>query len=303
MAIEIITSVLRPAAATTPVGPYDLTDLATVRDELSIPAADTSSDAFLQRAITQGSIQMANYANRVFPVEGIQDLVYIEQDAYPYQVPGGIFPLQLTRWPLTDDAVMELTGNTTLGSAVIANLVLQSADTGFLVVGTPVSGAGIPVGARIVNLDAPGNTMTLDSAATASASAVALSTGLVVIQNTTPGSPKLLVEGRDYKIDRDKGWLINLNAFTGLAQKWPAMPVTVQYAAGYDEIPADLVNGILRLVTFRTKARGRDPALKAWEQPGIGRQEWWVGTLPGLQSGMPTEVTGILDNYRVPVTA
>lgn len=99
-AVETITTVLTAATAAAPAGPYDLTDLATVKDELNIPTSDTSKDAFLSRAITQASAAIASYCNRVFAVETVQDVIHPERDAYPYQVPGGVAPLQLSRWPL-----------------------------------------------------------------------------------------------------------------------------------------------------------------------------------------------------------
>lgn len=81
-------------------GQYDLIDLATVHDELDIPTSKTSDDAFLQRAISQVSAQVAKYCNRVFPVETVRDTIYPERDAYPWQTPGGVSPLQLSRWPV-----------------------------------------------------------------------------------------------------------------------------------------------------------------------------------------------------------
>lgn len=99
-AIERITTVLTPATAVAPAGPYDLIDLATVKDELDIEPDDTAQDARLARAITEQSLVIARYCHRVFAVETVQDLFYPERDAYPYQVPGGVAPLQLARWPL-----------------------------------------------------------------------------------------------------------------------------------------------------------------------------------------------------------
>lgn len=233
MSIEIITGVLTPAAATAPVGAYDLTDLATVRDELAIKSADTGDDGFLQRAITQASAVIAQYCNRVFQVEGVQDLCYIEQDAYPYQVPGGVFPLQLSRWPIRpEDPVLSFAG-TTNSSATVSGV--DPAIAAKLLVGTPISGPGIPAGATIAAVNATAGTVTLSAAATTSVTGAILQTGMVVIQDTTPGGPTLLTPGTDYKVDAERGWLINLNPFTGLAQKWPAMPVTVQYAGGYGQ--------------------------------------------------------------------
>lgn len=99
-AVETITTVLVAATAVAPAGPYDLIDLATVKDELDIAPDDSSQDGRLSRAISEESRAIAAYCNRVFVVETVQDLVYPERDAYPYQVPGGVAPLQLSRWPV-----------------------------------------------------------------------------------------------------------------------------------------------------------------------------------------------------------
>lgn len=102
-AVETITTVLTAATAVAPAGPYDLIDLATVKDELDIEPADTSQDLRLARAITEESLVIASYCNRVFALETVQDQIYPERDAYPYQVPGGVAPLQLSRWPIAGD--------------------------------------------------------------------------------------------------------------------------------------------------------------------------------------------------------
>lgn len=301
MAIAIITTVLSPAAAgDDDAGPYDLTDLATVRDELSIADGDSTNDAWLERAISQASIAIKNFCKRVFQVEGVQDLVYIEQDAYPWQLPGGIFPLQLSRWPLLpSETVFEFLGDTSIGSAVVQNVT--QIDT--VLKGTPVSGAGIPAGAKIDSIDRAAGSITLDQAATAGATQETLSAGFVVVQNVQPGEICVLVEDRDYRIDADKGWLIRINRFTGQAERWPAMPVTVQYSAGYATIPDDLVDAVLRQITGRFKAKGRDPMLKSQDQPGLGIQQYWIGSPPGAYGALAPEVVQMVEHYRVPSTA
>lgn len=94
MRIDTITEIVVAAAT------YDLTDLATVHDELRIPTGTTTDDPFLTRAITQVSTAIQRHCNRVFAVETVRDVVYPERDDYPFQVPGGVSPLQLTRWPV-----------------------------------------------------------------------------------------------------------------------------------------------------------------------------------------------------------
>lgn len=110
MTVAVTTTVLTPASS------YDLTDLATVHDELNIPSNDTSNDTFLSRSISQVSIDIANYCNRVFPVESVQDYFDVQQDPYPYQTPGGVRNLQLTRWPVT--AITSVTQTLALGTTV-----------------------------------------------------------------------------------------------------------------------------------------------------------------------------------------
>jgi hypothetical protein len=79
---------------------YDLVGLDVVKDELRIDPADTTSDEWLARAITQVSVLAQNYVKRPFAVETLRETIYIDQDPYPYQTPGGVAPLQLKRWPL-----------------------------------------------------------------------------------------------------------------------------------------------------------------------------------------------------------
>lgn len=290
--MEIITTVLRAPLTT------DLTDLATTKDELGIPTIDSGNDSWLDRAISQCSINIANYCNRTFPSQGLQDQVFLEQDAYPYQVPGGVFPLQLSSWPiLTATGVLAFTGNTH-SSTLVDGL---SGGAAGLLVGAPISGPGIPAGTTIAAVGAGAANLTLSQPATATASGVALTTGLVVSQQTSPGNPTILVSGTDYLVDAARGWLINLNPWTGLAQKWPTFPLIVQYSAGFTSIPLDLVDACLRYVTMRFKAKGRDPMLTSEGQPGLGQTNYWVGAQPGAERGIPPEIAGLLDNYRVPV--
>ena len=94
MPYEITSSVITAAST------YDLTTLAVMHDELNIPSNDTSKDASLARIITAVSAGVAKYCNRVFALETVRDVIFPQRDAYPYQVPGDIAPLQLSRWPI-----------------------------------------------------------------------------------------------------------------------------------------------------------------------------------------------------------
>ncbi len=302
MAVETITTVLVPATVAACDGPstanpYDLTDLATVKDELSLSTTDTSNDAFLSRAITQVSTAISKYCNRVFAVEAVQDQIFIQQDPYPWQVPGGVYPLQLSRWPLALSGVAGFTGNTHSSLVVDGISSVAGIVNGALIF---ASDGSIPAGTSVANVGP--KSVTLSAAATGTATALGLNTGLQVVQTLSAGVTQTLVYGRDFTVDANRGWLIRLNSFTGVSEKWEAEPVTVVYQGGYQSVPFDLVDATLRLVTARFKARGRDPMLVDQSQgPNLGAQRWWVGTVPGQKGAWPQDILGLIDQYRVPV--
>lgn len=295
MAVETITTVLVPATATAPANPYDLTDLATVHDELSIPTTDVSNDPFLSRAITQSSRAIALYCNRIFPVEAVQDVLYIQQDPYPWQVPGGVYALQLSRWPLVNSGVVAFTGNTH-GSIVVDGI----ASTAGIAQGALVFGPGIAIGTTVATVYP--TSLILSQAATATAVGVSLTSGLQVVQTLGVGDTQTLVYGQDFTIDSARGWLIRLDGFTGVSVKWESEPVTVQYQAGYAPIPDDLVDATLRLVTARFRTRGRDPTVVERTQGQmVGTERYWVGGAPGQKGPFPPEIEALIAPYRLPV--
>ena len=73
--------------------------------------------------------------------------------------------------------------------------------------------------------------------------------------------------------------------------------LSVLYDAGFAEIPADVQQAVLDLCTMESSARGRDPMLRATESPGLGRQEFWVGGVPG-GSLIPQDIASLLNPYR-----
>jgi hypothetical protein len=295
MAIEIITTVLSPAAS------YNLIDLPTVHDEMQIPATDTSNDAWLNRGIAQVSRAIANYCNRVFPVETVQDLCYPERDAYPYQVPGGVRALQLRRWPILPAAVKLPTSADTPSGAV-----LPFASASAIVAGMPAYCAtgvsGLPASAYVSSVAS--GSATLSAPVTADVPAgTSVNFGPCVTINDPLGTVTTLVNGTDYQVDAKKGWLIRLSPYTGYPTTWDPVQTTVTYQAGYATIPDDLVDAALRVMTQRWQDRGRDPFLKSQDQPGLGTQTFWIGTRPGVKGVFTEEIAGMLDSYRVPVTA
>lgn len=300
MGATIITTVTDPAPN------YNLTDLATVHDELSIPTTDTTNDAFLNRAIAQASKVISNYCNRKFQVEGIQDLVYIEQDPYPYQVPGGIYPLQLSKYPLLSvSSVVQTIAIDTTQALVDGTDYKVDAANGWLIRLNPFTGVAtkweaLPVTVSYVGgyganddqaTSVPGTgpyQVTVTRAASFSVDRGVSYTGGAALTKVT-GAPA----AGQYSVDPATGIYTFAAADAGAA-------VTISYS--YNQIPDDLVDATLRLVTQRFKQKNRDPMLMSQTQPNLGEQRWWVGATPGQNGALPPEIAGLLDGtYRVPV--
>lgn len=94
----IVTST--PVAATALFGgqPADLIALADIKLELNI--TDGSNDAWLEKVITRASRAISSHCSRVFQPQTYQEDFWAEREAYPFQLPPGFFPLQLSNWPI-----------------------------------------------------------------------------------------------------------------------------------------------------------------------------------------------------------
>ncbi len=209
----------------TPAQNYALTTLDAVNLRLSIPAGDTSKATLLTDFINRATQAVVTYCRQPFVVETLQDLIIPERDAYPYQVPGGLQPLQLARWPL-----QSVTSVTTM---------------------------------PMVN------------------------------------SPIVLNQGTDFIINAALGELVRLNPDTGYPWRWDAVPTTVVYQAGYTNVPLDLEDAVIRLVTKMYWNAGRDPSLMEESQGSIGTKRYWVAG-PGGDGNLPPEIQDLLNGYRVP---
>lgn len=311
MAVEIITTVTAPATATPPAGPYDLTDLATVHDELNIPTSDTSNDAFLSRAITQCSAAINRYCNRVFQVEGLTDLIQIQQDPYPFQVPGGVFPLQLSRWPLITVGTVTQTIAGANSAAPTQTLVLGTDYTidykkGWLIrldqfTGVAVKWEAMPVTVPYTagfTVPVVGESHSVPSGSpytitVANAAEFAADNGVTYANGTALTAVASNPAQGQYNVTPAGVYTFNA-ADAGAA-------VLINYV--YAHLPDDVVDACLRLVTARFKARGRDPMLRTQGEPGIGQQQFWIGPQPGQHGALPPEIQSLVEPYRVPVIA
>lgn len=123
---------------------------------------------------------------------------------------------------------------------------------------------------------------------------------LVAVSSVIEDTTTLTVDV-DYRVDLAKGQLVRLDS-VGYPKRWPAYHLTVQYTAGFNPIPSDVAGKIVRMVTGRYYASGRDPALMSENIPGVREYRVWVPT--GSDAGnMPPDVVDVLNNYRTPVVA
>lgn len=102
---RVITTVLTAATGRD----LDLVDLATVKTILNV--ADNKTDAYLRLVISWCSAEIKSYCNRVLVPETLKDEFWPFRDAIPLVVPGGIEPLQLSRWPIITSGVTEVLEN------------------------------------------------------------------------------------------------------------------------------------------------------------------------------------------------
>jgi Phage gp6-like head-tail connector protein len=108
-----------------------------------------------------------------------------------------------------------------------------------------------------------------------------------------------LVEKTDFRVDYVTGTLIRLDQNL-YPKKWSAWPIVAQFVGGFSDIPEDLEDAIIRMVTRRYVSRGRDPNLKQRNVPGILEEAYWIST--GTESGnMSNDIADVLSNYRVPI--
>lgn len=298
MGYSVVTTVLSPAAS------YALTDLATVKDELSIQTGDSTNDAWLGRAITQTSASISNYCRRVFAPERVQDVFDIQQDPYPYQTPGGFAALELSRLPVL--AVLSVVQTLAVG---VTQTLVEGVDfrtdpnTGRLLRLNPFTGPvttweAVPVtvtytaghGALVQEAHtvptSPYQVTVAQSAAFSCDQSVAYASGVALTLVT--GSP---AQGQ-YSV---AGGVYTFNP----ADVGPPLSFTYAVLA----VPADLVDATLRLVTSRFQGKDRDPLLMSMSQPNLGEKRYWVGTSPGQNGAFGPEIEGLLSPYRAVVVA
>ena len=74
--------------------------------------------------------------------------------------------------------------------------------------------------------------------------------------------------------------------------------ITVQYTGGFDPVPDDVQQAVIELCVMEFRSRGRDPMLRERETPGLGRETFWIGPMPGVVgSQLPGDIAALLSGY------
>lgn len=116
---------------------------------------------------------------------------------------------------------------------------------------------------------------------------------------TVDGVPLSDIE--DFVVDAIAGQIFRVGE-SGRYIGWRGAQIVVVFAGGFDPIPSDLEDGVIRLVTKRWSAKGRDATLKSESIPGVLDRQFWIAT--GTDAGNLTpDIADLIDGYRVPVLA
>lgn len=119
---------------------------------------------------------------------------------------------------------------------------------------------------------------------------------IVEIASVTEGG--VVLTGADYERDDARGKLYRL--LNGARIEWCHSTVTVVYQGGYalpDSAPSWAVKATVACLTHRWAAKGRDPALKELNIPGVVDEQYWVGTI-GSGGALPPGVEDLLAPHR-----
>jgi len=298
MSTEVVTTVLAAASS------YDLTTLANARSELGIASGATNDDAWLIRAVAQSSKTVMNETNRVFAPELIEDLFYVARTHN--HVPAGLWTIQLSRWPvLAVASVVQASYNTSTTVTLVENVDFRvDYENGKLICleassGQAIAWAALPLTVRY--------TAGFGRAVTESGTVPAASPWKVTVAQAASFSC-------DQAVTRASGAVLTRVAANPAAGQYVVTAgvytfaaadanATLTFAYATRDAPDDIEEACLRIVVGRYRARGRDPALIQRDTSGVGTERFWFGGAPGQTGAVPPDIAGLLDNYRIPVTA
>jgi hypothetical protein len=117
---------------------------------------------------------------------------------------------------------------------------------------------------------------------------------VVEIASVTVDDAPLIAE-QDYILNASVGQLIRIDA-GGRQCLWHGRTIVVSYDAGFETIPPDLEDAVIRVVTTRYRAKGRDLSIRQESVQGIGERQFWTAA-----NGTASDLGEVLDNYRLEV--
>jgi hypothetical protein len=296
----VITTLLAGAAS------HDLTDLETVRTELSIGMNSWNDNDWLAKAITQTSKGIMNATSRVFAPEHVQNQFYMKGSRS--QFPAGPDMIQLKRFPvIAVTSVTQLQADlaTTVTLVEDADFRVQRATGELLRINSSTgmdrawetlsltvkysAGYGAPITeSHVVPAVAPYQITANAATAYSCDQTVSYADGTALVP--VASSP---AQGQ-YSVNPATG----VYTFAAADQS-----LTLAIAYCTVAIPDDLAEVCLRLVTGRFRARGRDPSMIQRETPGVGIERFWFGGAPGQSGQYAPDIQAVLDNYDTPTVA
>lgn len=122
---------------------------------------------------------------------------------------------------------------------------------------------------------------------------------------TTVVEDGVTLTAADYELEASTGFLWRLDGADNRSC-WAAAKIVVTFIAGYEllaTLPPDIERAAIILVKQAYFAKQRDPLVKGEtvEIPGVEtrRSDFWVGSVPGDNGGIPLEAQALLDPYRI----
>ena len=297
----------RVITVTTPPAPSILCPLATVKRNWSITTPD--DDDFLSWLIAAVSQEVEAYCGRSFGRQSVSEVIYLASDDYPWQVPAGVHPLQLSLYPVTAVASVVV-------GAAAANPVTLDPAADFVVVG--------PVG-HLIRLDQLGNARIWSAVPTT----VAYSAGYVfplsvlaatisfdvtaaTITDSARGFSGFAV-GDSIVVVGSPGnsgpWLVSAASARTLTVTEPdgsPASITTEVAGASISVsragtlPMPIQDAVMREVGERYAERDRDWFIQRMTIDGLGAMQFIV---PGNAGDLGPDSLEKLRRYRVPVFA
>jgi len=125
-----------------------------------------------------------------------------------------------------------------------------------------------------------------------------------VISVTSVTEAGTVLTAADYEADSAAGLLLRLDGADG-PSCWAAGKTVVVYQAGYvlpgepsPDLPADIERACIDLCVRAHAAKGRDPALRSYQNPDVESLSYFDPDKTELRGGLPADIAGRLDPHR-----